>query len=438
MLVDQILLAKGVTTLTAPSGGGKTTLATTIAMTVGSTGPHPASWNGQPINQRPVILAAGEGEDDLRPIVEAWLLQNPNRSLPHGGFIPEAFDLSNPHDTDQLIKLAKSLNAPPLVILDALADHLGDSDDDKARDMNRVYRNVWRVVKATNAAILIPHHSGWDKERERGSTVIRAKSDIVVHITQFNPVTGLIQLRHNKRRGGAKLKNFAYAVELVRVSGFPEPVPLVIGTPPQSNTTNLDEDILRRSPNAQLALDILRARFPHGALRQEWLEEWQKDKGGPNAKGASEDVFDRAKDELLKAGDVASDGKSKGATYWVRATTQNGEIPTTKTPHQISSAGFSASAPSKGGAEEMRRISSANTPHCGANAENASKGGDFGNATKSHSGVPPEADPAEAERWRAMRDYEEQMFRERTAKATGAKPDDLAREAMEQIRKRKA
>jgi hypothetical protein len=86
----------------------------------------------------------------------------------------------------------------------------------------------------------------------------------------------------------------------------------------------------------------------------------------------------------------------------------------------------------------MRRISSANTPHCGANAENASKGGDFGNATKSHSGVPPEADPAEAERWRAMRDYEEQMFRERTAKATGAKPDDLAREAMEQIRKRKA
>jgi hypothetical protein len=43
MFVDQILLAKGVTTLTAPSGGGKTTLATTIAMTVGSAGPHPAS-----------------------------------------------------------------------------------------------------------------------------------------------------------------------------------------------------------------------------------------------------------------------------------------------------------------------------------------------------------------------------------------------------------
>jgi hypothetical protein len=37
-----------------------------------------------------------------------------------------------------------------------------------------------------------------------------------------------------------------------------------------------------------------------------------------------------------------------------------------------------------------------------------------------------------------MRDYEEQMSRERTAKATGVKPGDVAGEAMEQLRKRKS
>jgi hypothetical protein len=48
-----------------------------------------------------------------------------------------------------------------------------------------------------------------------------------------------------------------------------------------------------------------------------------------------------------------------------------------------------------------------------------------------------ETDPAEAERWRAIRNHEEQMARERTAKATGVKPADIAGEAMDHLRKRK-
>jgi hypothetical protein len=37
-----------------------------------------------------------------------------------------------------------------------------------------------------------------------------------------------------------------------------------------------------------------------------------------------------------------------------------------------------------------------------------------------------------------LAEYEAGLSRERTAKATGAKPDDLAQEAMEQLEKRKA
>jgi hypothetical protein len=47
------------------------------------------------------------------------------------------------------------------------------------------------------------------------------------------------------------------------------------------------------SANARLAFDILIKRFPRGAQRFEWLEAWQEAKGGPQVRGASEDVFDK-------------------------------------------------------------------------------------------------------------------------------------------------
>jgi hypothetical protein len=77
---------------------------------------------------------------------------------------------------------------------------------------------------------------------------------------------------------------------------------------------NIEDTPLHR--NAELALNILRTQFPHGARRENWLQQWQQAKGGATARGASDDVFDRAKDKLLKSGDAASDGKGKGAIYW--------------------------------------------------------------------------------------------------------------------------
>src|SRR6516164_3024332 len=69
LLVDELLFTTGVTTLVAPSGQGKTTLALSIALTVATGG----VWDGKVIKQRPVVWVAGEGQDDLRPIYEAWM-----------------------------------------------------------------------------------------------------------------------------------------------------------------------------------------------------------------------------------------------------------------------------------------------------------------------------------------------------------------------------
>ena len=238
MLVDELLFTTGVTTLVAPSGEGKTTLALSLALTV-ATG---NVWAGKIIKRRPVVWIAGEGQDDLRPMYEAWVKDHPNCGVPEGCFLQEPVNLSSDSETDKLINLLEGM-PPVLVVTDALADMIGDLNEDKSQDINQVYGNIWRVVRKNNGCFLIPHHAGWAKDRERGSTAIRAKSDIVAQIAEFDPADGFIILKHHKRRGGAKLKQFIYEAKLVSVAGYPQPIPIVTGV-----TKTEADGILNQNP----------------------------------------------------------------------------------------------------------------------------------------------------------------------------------------------
>jgi hypothetical protein len=51
----------------------------------------------------------------------------------------------------------------------------------------------------------------------------------VVQILKLNPDEGWIKLKHLKRRGGAKLKEFAYEVKMYKVEMCVQPVPIVTG-----------------------------------------------------------------------------------------------------------------------------------------------------------------------------------------------------------------
>jgi RecA-family ATPase len=57
-LVDEILFSKGVTTLVAQSGDGKTTFANSVGLTVATGG----KWDGKIIKPRPLVWCAGEGQ----------------------------------------------------------------------------------------------------------------------------------------------------------------------------------------------------------------------------------------------------------------------------------------------------------------------------------------------------------------------------------------
>ena len=89
MLVDELLFTTGVTTLVAPSGEGKTTLALSVSLTVATGG----MWAGKIVKPRPVIWVAGEGQDDLRPMYEAWIKEHSNCPGPARLFSRRAYRL---------------------------------------------------------------------------------------------------------------------------------------------------------------------------------------------------------------------------------------------------------------------------------------------------------------------------------------------------------
>jgi hypothetical protein len=211
-----------VATIVGPPGWGKTTLGLSLGLTVEAGG----MWGGQIIKPRPLIWIAGEGQDDLRPIYEASTQEHPDRPEQQGWFYDEAFDFSIEKEVD---KLTKDVPSGSLIIADALSDLLGSFNPDNTGDMVIFYTRVWKVVLKTNSAFCLLHHTGWDFERERNSSVIRQKSDIVALITEFNPNEGYIKLKHKKRRGGPMLDEFGWDTRLVSVAGYKETIPLVTG-----------------------------------------------------------------------------------------------------------------------------------------------------------------------------------------------------------------
>jgi hypothetical protein len=435
LLVHEVLFTTGITTLTGPSGEGKTTLAIAIALTVATGG----IFAGKQVKPRPVLWIAGEGQDDLPGMYQAWMQEHPSCGVPEGGFVEEAFDFSSDAKTDALIQRLKE-SPPMLIVIDALVDMMGDLDEDKAKDIHRVYANLWRVVRANNSTVLVLHHTGWDRSRERGSSALRPENDILVHITAFDAVKGEMKLTHHKRRGGAKLKEFIYEVKLIPVAGYPQPIPLVTGVL-KAGGLDLNRPF-KRSRNAQAGFDVLGIQFPRGAEWNEWFVAWgrkQKETGEASSKA----TFNRVIQELSIGGnssDVLKEGEGEGAIWRVNPTTwerEKGEQShktglTEPVSSQVPIEGLETAETGSGSPKPV-----SNRSHETGSIEGRNEQNSVANGSDSDWQRPPNLNPEEAERYRAIWEYENQLSREQTARATGQPTSDLVGEAMEQLGKRK-
>jgi hypothetical protein len=328
MIVERLIPVAGVTTIVGQPGEGKTTLAIALALSIESG----VEFAKQLIKPRPVIWIAGEGQEDLRPLYEAWNKLHPGSAAPQGGFFDGPLNFFDGNDTDELIAKIKAFppdKPAPLIITDALADMMDGGDEDRAKDMNRIYGNVWRVVRETGASFLIIHHAGWEGKREKGSIAIRAKSDMVV-LVNLDPVGMTLNLTWLKNRRGPKFKDVGFQVEPVAVEGFAEEVLVVTGVEVAATGTAKDDaggntkDAVKEAKVAAFEVLQLSDRYKYNAWQRDTRERLRVKTNNPE-KGLGNDTFRDAVAELVNQGTaVKVDGY-----YELSAQAKSGCIPTT-------------------------------------------------------------------------------------------------------------
>jgi hypothetical protein len=303
-LIPRIIFSSGITTLTGKPGEGKSTLAVALLCTTAMG----EVFVGQRVERRPVILVSGDGIDDLRPMYEAWQIYKDCTREPEGVFFEDGLDFFDGDHTGKMIAMLEG-KPPPLIVTDALADVVGTADENYTKDMVKAFKNFWLLIKATKASLLIPHHSGHERQRERGSIVIRAKSDILIQVIEFDAKTGFMKVEHLKRRGGPK-QIITLEVKLVAVPGYKELVPVVTGKELTEADLILGEKPAENEEHGRKLVRVMaedKVFYAKGATSKQWQD----------ASGMSDGTFQRGRKYAVETKKWVVGGGGKRQHYYL-------------------------------------------------------------------------------------------------------------------------
>ena len=176
------LITKGSVNLLCGEGGAKKTWAALDLAVCVSTG---ARWLDFPTRQTTVLIVDEEsGERRLKrrlfETLNGHLVKRDN--APSIVFTSlQQLDMRNPDDANALHVAILASNAG-LVIIDALADVMPGADENSVKDVQPVFLALRRIAEATQAAILIIHHSNKANGTYRGSTAIKGAVDLMLMV----------------------------------------------------------------------------------------------------------------------------------------------------------------------------------------------------------------------------------------------------------------
>ena len=178
-LVKGWLSQRGLSMLYGPSNAGKTFVALDIAMHVAACAP----WRGCKVNGGPVLYIAAEGGVGVRNRLAALKLNRPELATAPFTLLPIGLDLHGHGDAAAVLE-ALGGTAPVFVVVDTLARSMGAGDENTAKDAAMFVKNCDLIREATQAHLMVVHHTGKDEERgARGSSALRAAVDTEINVT---------------------------------------------------------------------------------------------------------------------------------------------------------------------------------------------------------------------------------------------------------------
>lgn len=194
-LIDGLIPRRGLVLLAAWRGSGKSFLSIDLAASVACG--LPTFWGRKITTTGPVIYVGHEGVDGLKARLEAWEKTNSNRAA---GILwwTAPLDITDDQMRLDLELVAHRLGAA-LIVLDPARTTGFKSED--SRDAAAYALALGRLQRGFNGTVLVLQNSGYDRTRERGSTMLGDACDAVFNIAK--QAGGIRKVTAGRLREGA-------------------------------------------------------------------------------------------------------------------------------------------------------------------------------------------------------------------------------------------
>lgn len=140
------------------------------------------SWRGHRVTQGEVVYVVAEGRKGIKQRVMAWE-KTYSREMTGVRFLPEPVQVlgNRGRDWQVLVKACERLK-PVLVVLDTQARITVGMKENDNGEMSHLTEAVRVLKEATNACVLVVHHTGRDGKDGRGASVIDGAQDSEVRV----------------------------------------------------------------------------------------------------------------------------------------------------------------------------------------------------------------------------------------------------------------
>jgi hypothetical protein len=284
-VVDAVIQRRGLTVVYGPPGGCKTTLIAGLTVSIATK----LNWHGHVI-RRPghsVYVAAEDASGFKVRLSAAKRAAGIALDTAIGVYtFPEPIDLRDPSSVNRFMRLLKSRNiTPEVVVVDTYASATPGASENSSEDTTTSMAAAQRIRDGLDCSVILVHHSNAGGSRERGHSSMRGAADTMISVT---PVDDVVHVECSKQRNGAPFETLVLKL-----------VPLPDGGFALRHAADViaSDDLTQ---NQAKVLSILRDTFAvTGATKTEWRSACQD---------VAERTFHRSAKILVERGLVGTSG----------------------------------------------------------------------------------------------------------------------------------
>ncbi|MFE9921601.1 AAA family ATPase [Streptomyces sp. NPDC005774] len=217
-LVGDLLHLDSLARIIGPSGHMKSFVTIDLAGHVG-TG---MKWHGHHVRQGTVVYLVAEGARGIRKRVRAW---EKHYGLKMGNvlFLPRPVQAMGP-EWDTLIEAMRRL-APQMIVIDTQARVSVGVEENSNTEVGVVIERIEELRRATQACVLVIHHTGHVGEHGRGASSAKGALQSELHVSKKgdNAKNIVVTVKVGKQKDDEESGDIQFGLKVVTLDGEAKP-----------------------------------------------------------------------------------------------------------------------------------------------------------------------------------------------------------------------